>query len=154
MDCHLQVEGSALSQPVWPVFVDQGIPALERSIGCFIFDPPMGLQKAGEGASDDPWGLDNALRAINLVFSSCPAPFTIAMFSLWDLATMQTALANDKDLKKAGLEVSQFIMVKVSDNMTSLNLRCNKHCSKTCHYYYITISMQPESCGYSCYFTT
>lgn len=102
------------SVPVWPPFVDEGIPALQRKIGCFILDPPMGLQKAGEGASDEPWGLDNALKAINLVFSSCPAPFTIAMFSLWDLATMQTALANDKDLKKAQLEVSQIVMVKVS----------------------------------------
>lgn len=102
------------SVPVWPPFVDEGIPALQRKIGCFILDPPMGLQKAGEGASDEPWGLDNALKAINLVFSSCPAPFTIAMFSLWDLATTQTALANDKDLKKAQREVSQIVMVKVS----------------------------------------
>lgn len=74
----------------------------------------MGLNKPGLGGEDEPWEIEQVLKAVVGVYSSWAAPYTIVLYSKWDLATMQKAMGSNKDLKKSKLEVSEYLMIKVT----------------------------------------
>ena len=82
---------------------------------CFILDPPFGLGSDNrEALINAAWGLQDVLKAVHIVVTSFTAPFSIILYSLWDLKTMQQALIDHAGLSDALLEVSEFIMVKVT----------------------------------------
>ena len=100
--------------------------------GCFIIDPPFGNgSDSHESLVNANWGLDGVLKAIHIVFTSFPPPFSIILYSLWDLMTMQQALLDHAGLSDSLLETSEFIMVKVTT--------CSQH---TCYLSLFPCSLQ------------
>lgn len=57
--------------------------------------------------------MDKVLKAVLVVTETFPNPVVIILYSLWSLHTMHAAIAANPELKDGGLEVFEFIMLKV-----------------------------------------
>ncbi|KAL0018273.1 hypothetical protein WJX77_002162 [Trebouxia sp. C0004] len=81
-----------------------------RRLGCFIIDAPMGLHD--EGA----WTLTQVISLVKSIELWCTPPYTIVLYSLYNLGKVQRALDEADQKKKGkqgeGLQVTHFIMVK------------------------------------------
>ena len=83
-----------------------------RRLGCFIIDAPMGLH------GDSAWSLNQVITLVKSIEQWCTPPYTIVLYSLHSMSDVQRALVEAESKSKGkqgkGLQVTRFIMVKVS----------------------------------------
>ena len=89
-------------------------------VGCFILDPPLPLGLSDD--SDDAWDLDTVLRTVAVVCGSFRPPFSIIIYSTWSMREMQVALKAHAVLHSVRLQVSEFVLMKVTPLCTYYDL--------------------------------
>ena len=93
-----------------------------KHVGCFIIDPPMGLASKTGSFNDKRWELEDLINLVTFIASTCAAPYTIVLYSIYSIYEVQQALEETQKAAYYGpvkLYVYSFIMVKVS------SLYCN-----------------------------
>ena len=82
--------------------------------GCFILDPPLGLRGKAIGFDDTTaWSLQQIIEILVSIYSVQDPPYTVVIFSLSSLHTMQMAIKSDQRLEGSCFTVSSIILVKV-----------------------------------------
>ena len=80
----------------------------ECKVGCFILDPPMGLGKNALG-----WSLCDIMKTINVIDVSFGGEFTIILYSMYSMVSVQDALTEEPMTDRSRLSVSRFTLAKV-----------------------------------------
>lgn len=80
-------------------------------VGCFILDPPMGLRKNTTG-----WSMRDIMKTVNVIDQSFRNEYSIILYSMYSMASVQAALKLDPVADGSRLTVSRFILVKVKSH--------------------------------------
>ena len=94
-------------------------------------NPPMGLH------GDTPWSLEQLRNLITEIQSGFNPLYTIVIYSQYSLGEVQRALASsnspERGGKREGLQLTKFVMVKVSHRLSKCSVQLNPQQNNWCH---------------------
>ena len=99
----------------------------ECKVGCFILDPPMGLGKNAPG-----WSLCDIMKTINVIDVSFGGEFTIILYSMYSMVSVQDALTEEPMTDGSRLSVSRFTLAKVKSYWSFKSVMFGPSTSRQC----------------------